>query len=232
MNLNRKSTVRLALFASLAGAVSQVGAATNLIDQTYGLGAGSFELGAFASGGAGLSNFQSLLAGSTAITGWQIGGVGVDWLSTPGYAAADGVHAVDLGYFTAGAGSLSVTLPTQVGATYALDFMAAAVSGQPTYSNLGTVSAGTLVGAGFAVPFSAVNAFGTQVYVAESFSFVATSASTVVSIAAAVAGTGYGPVIDQVSVTLLSAVPEPGTWALWALGGGLLLARRRAVLPR
>ena len=65
-----------------------------------------------------------------------------------------------------------MTLPTQVGATYALDFMAAAVSGQPTYSNLGTVSAGTLVGAGFTVPFSAVNAFGTQVYVAESFSFV------------------------------------------------------------
>jgi hypothetical protein len=230
--VNILQTIRCTALTGLALAASHAGAATNLIDQTYGAGAGSFELGAFVSGGAGQSNFQSLLAGATAITGWQIGGVGVDWLGTPGYAAADGVHAVDLGYFTAGAGSVSVTLPTQAGATYALDFQAAAVPGQPSYTNTGTVSAGSLVGAGFTVPFSAPNAFSTQVYFPQSFSFVATSASTVVTIAAAVAGTSYGPVIDQVSVTLLSAVPEPGTWALWALGGGLLLARRRGAFQR
>jgi hypothetical protein len=76
------------------------------------------------------------------------------------------------------------------------------------------------------VPFSAPNDFAGQVYHPQSFSFVATSTSTVVTIAAAVAGTSYGPVIDDVSVTLLAAVPEPGTWALWALGGAVLLARR------
>lgn len=221
-------STRFATLASLALAASQAGAAPNLIDQTHGAGAGSFEVGAFVPRGAGLNNFQSLLAGSTAITGWQIGSVGVDWLGAPDYAAADGLHAVDLGYFDVAGGSISVTLPTQVGATYALDFKATAVPGFPSYTNTGTVSAGSLVGAGFTVPFSAANAFGAQVYFPQSFSFVATGASTVVTIAAAVAGTSYGPVIDQVSVTLLSAVPEPGTWALWALGGGLLLARRRA----
>jgi hypothetical protein len=226
--MNMLQTTRFAALSLLTLAVSQSGAATNLIDQTYGAGAGSFELGVYVPRGAGLSNFQSLLAGATTLTGWQVGGLGVDWLGTPDYAAADGVHAVDLGYFDVAGGSISVTLPTQVGATYALDFMAAAVSGQSSYTNTGTVSAGSLVGAGFTVPFSAANAFGAQVYVPQSFSFAATGASTVVTISAAVAGTSYGPVIDDVSVTLLSAVPEPGTWALWALGGGLLLARRRS----
>jgi hypothetical protein len=221
--MSSKFTLALAATALCTSA----GAATNLIDQTYGAGAGSFELGVFAPRGTGLNNFQSLLAGATAITGWQIGGVGVDWLGTPGYAAANGAHAVDLGYFTAGAGSVSVTLPTQVGASYALDFMAAAVPGQANYFNTGLVSAGSLSGVGFTVPVSAPNDFGGQVYVAESFIFLATSASTVVTIAAAVASTGYGPVIDQVSVSLLSAVPEPATWALWALGGAAVLARRR-----
>ncbi len=220
-------TARLAVLAGLALAASQAGAATNLIDQTYGVGAGSFELGAFVAGGSGSANFQSLLAGATAITGWQIGGVGVDWLATPNYAAADGVHAVDLGYFAGGAGSISVALPTLVGTSYVLDFKAAAVPGFPNYTNTGTVSAGSLASAGFTVPFSAVNAFSTQVYYGQSFNFVATSTSTVVTIAAATVGTGYGPVIDQVSVSLLPAVPEPGTWAMWALAGsGLLLARK------
>jgi hypothetical protein len=217
----------LAAAAAILACGAAAAAGPNLIDQTYGAGAGSFELGVFVPRGSGLNNFQSLLAGATTLTGWQIGSVGVDWLGAPDYAAADGVHAVDLGYFDVAGGSVSVTLPTQVGATYALDFKAAAVPGFPSYTNTGTVSAGSLVGAGFTVPYSAANAFGAQVYFAQSFSFVATGASTVVTIAAAVAGTSYGPVIDQVSVTLLSAVPEPGTWALWAMGSGLLLARRR-----
>jgi hypothetical protein len=217
---------KFSLVLAAAALCTSASAATNLIDQTYGAGAGSFELGVFEPRGSGLNNFQSLLAGSTTLTGWQVGSVGVDWLGAPDYAAADGLHAVDLGYFDVAGGSISVTLPTQVGATYALDFKAAAVPGFPSYTNTGTVSAGSLVGAGFTVPFSAANAFGTQVYHPQSFSFVATSTSTVVSIAAAVAGTSYGPVIDDVSVTLLAAVPEPGTWALWALGGAVLLARR------
>lgn len=224
--MNIPQTTRFAALASLVLAASQAGAAPNLIDQAYGAGAGSFELGVYVPRGSGLSNFQSLLAGASTLTGWQVGGLGVDWLGTPDYAAASGLHAVDLGYFDVAAGSVSVTLPTQVGATYALDFMAAAVAGFPSYTNTGTVSAGSLVAAGFSVPFSAANAFSAQVYFPQSFSFVATSTSTVVSIAAAVAGTSYGPVIDDVSVTLLSAVPEPDTWALWALGGTMLLARR------
>jgi hypothetical protein len=50
----------------------------------------------------------------------------------------------------------------------------------------------------------------------------------VVCIAAAVAGTSYGPVIDQVSVVLSSPVPEPAAWALMSLGVAGFLARRRA----
>ncbi len=81
--MNSLHTARRAALTLLALAVGQACAATNLIDQTYGAGAGSFELGVFVPRGTSLSNFQSLLAGSATLVGWQIGGVGVDWLAAP-----------------------------------------------------------------------------------------------------------------------------------------------------
>jgi len=76
-----------------------------------------------------------------------------------------------------------------------------------------------LSGAAFSVPFSAANNFAGQVYQAVNFSFVATAASSILTIAASVPGTSYGLVIDKVSISLVSApVPEPGSWALFALG--------------
>ena len=78
-----------------------------MIDATYGAGVGSFEVGSFAPIGSDNFNFQSLLGGSTTINGWLVGGVGVDWLNKPNYGASDGMHAVDLGYYDGGAGSIS-----------------------------------------------------------------------------------------------------------------------------
>lgn len=63
----------------------------------------------------------------------------------------------------------------------------------------------------------------------ESFSFLASAASTTLSFESLTAG-GYGPVIDNVRV---GAVPEPSTWLM--LGGGLLALaglRARRILLR
>ncbi len=221
----------LAIAASLsAGAAQATPAPANLIDDTYGIGTGSFENGAFVPRGAGNQNFQSLSGGATTILGWTVGGVGVDWLSTPYYGASDGVHAVDLGWYTGGAGSVSINLPTLQGATYALSFGAAAVLGQPTYTNTGTVSAGSLT-ANFAPAFSAANAFTGQVFHTQNYQFIANGSNTVLTIAAAATGTSYGPAIDDVKVSLISApVPEPETYALMLTGLGLVgfAARRRS----
>ena len=209
--------------------LSDPAAASNLIDDTYGAGVGSFEIGNFLPRGAGNLNFQSLGAGAGALTGWSIGGVGIDWLSEPYYGASDGIHAVDLGWYTGGAGSVSISLPTLQGATYALQFDAAAVSGFPTYQNAGVVTAGSL-SASFAPAFSA--SFSAQTFHAQNYQFIAGGSKTVLTIAAAVAGTSYGPVIDNVSVRLVSLpVPEPESYALMQAGLGLVgVAMKRSAV--
>jgi hypothetical protein len=217
---------RLVLASLVALSAAGPAAASNLIDATYGAGVGSFEIGLFTPiAPTGNFNFQSLQSGSTTITGWQVGGVGVDWLNEPNYGASDGQHAVDLGYYDGGAGSIAISLPTVIGATYALSFDAAAVPGFPTYYNAGTVSAGSLA-VGFAPAYSAPNDFAGQVFHAQQFSFIAVNTNTTLTFAAAVTGTGYGPVIDNVSVSL-SAVPEPAAVWLWLAGLAAVPALRR-----
>ena len=61
-------------------------AKANIIDSTYGAGAGSFELGAFVDNGIRLYGTR---ARDTTITGWTVGGPGngVDWLIEPAFGA-------------------------------------------------------------------------------------------------------------------------------------------------
>jgi hypothetical protein len=228
----KPTLIAFALAAALsASAAHATLPSVNLIDATYGTGTGSFENGVFVPRGTGNQNFQSLSDGATTILGWTVGGVGVDWLNKPNYGASDGVHSVDLGWNTGGGGSISITLPTMQGATYALSFGAAAVSGQPTYTNTGTVSAGSLT-ANFAPTFSAENAFASQTFYTQSYQFIANGSNTVLTFAASTADTSYGPIIDDVKVSFVSApVPEPETYALMLAGLGLVgfAARRRSI---
>lgn len=67
----------------------------NIIDDTFGIGAGSFELGNFVNGGQdggsfGGTGWMGLGVGSIVMTGWTVGGPGdgVDWLTTPTFGAA------------------------------------------------------------------------------------------------------------------------------------------------
>lgn len=230
MSTRQKTAFVLVSLAALCAAGSA--SAGNLIDATHGAGVGSFEVGSFAPIGTGNFNFQSLRAGATTITGWLVGGVGVDWLSTPNYGASDGLHAVDLGYYDAGAGSLAISVPTVIGATYDLTFDAAAVPGFPAYHNTGTVSAGSFT-ASFAPGYSLPNDFSGQVFEAQQFSFVATSLQTTLTFAASVSDTGYGPVIDNVSLSLSAMpVPEPALAWLWLAGLASMPALRRVSARR
>jgi len=119
-----------------------------------------------------------------------------------------------------------------IGATYDLTFDAAAVPGFPAYHNTGTVSAGSFT-ASFAPGYSLPNDFSGQVFEAQQFSIVATSLQTTLTFAASVSDTGYGPVIDNVSLSLSAMpVPEPALAWLWLAGLASMPALRRVSARR
>jgi len=189
----------------------------NLIDDTYGVGAGSFELGTFVDNGIG---FMGLAPGSATITGWNVGGpgTGVDWLISPNYRADTGNHSVDLQRTSNG--SITTVIPTVAGNLYELRFGAAALDQyqgipiDPGNAN-GVVSAGTLVNQLFTAQLSAD--ISTQIFTPFSFMFNATGPQTTITITSiGPGGSGpqsYGPVIDSVSIIAvpIGAVPEPNT---------------------
>lgn len=210
--------------ASISALMLSAAVAQNIIDATYGVGAGSFELGTFSNNGLG---YQVLPSGSSTMIGWTVGGPGngVDWLVSPTYAASDGIHSVDLQ--SQSNSSVSTVIPTVVGSLYSLSFSTASVVG---YNVDGAVSAGNLVNQAFVATSSAD--LPTQTYTPYEFVFTATSTDTIIRFEAtgptlpACASTGacYGPVIDGVSVV---AVPEPSALGLILLGLPLVWLRSR-----
>ena len=205
---------------------------TNLIDATYGLGAGSFELGSFVNGGGivngGGGGYMGVAPGdSTTITGWTVGGPGdgVDWLTPPIYGADTGNHTLDLQHLTSS--SISTTIATTVGAKYTVSFVASASTVVGTSAE-GLLSAGSLTNQAFSIARSAST--GAPTWTPLSYQFTATGSSTTVKFT----GTGdqiwhYGPVLDSVSVT---AVPEPATDALMGAGLGIVVVSSRIARRR
>lgn len=226
--MNGSNKRRWAPIAALVIALPLLGftgsaANANIIDTTYGAGAGSFELGVHSGGG-----FDSLAPGSTTITGWTVGGPGdgIDWLNEPSFNASDGVRSIDLQ--TGTASSISTIISTVIGQTYQLTFDSAAVD---PLQQSGTVSAGSLISQAFVPAYSASGTFSTQVYEAFVFEFDAIGTSTTLTFAAdatCCAGATYGPVIDNVSIVEATAVPGPNALLIFGLGlAGLGFARRK-----
>ncbi len=117
---------RMILATGFIAGLVFVGAGAALADLIMN---GSFELGDFAPGEA----VVTVPAGSTAITGWSVGGDGVDWhlggVEGSGAhfgPAYDGDLVVDLNRNGDSSGTISQTFATEVGATYLLTFHFAA----------------------------------------------------------------------------------------------------------
>ncbi|MBN9060826.1 MAG: choice-of-anchor C family protein [Rhizobiales bacterium] len=207
--------IGLRILPALAGAfmfASSASAAVSIVN-------GSFE-SASVNPGAG---FTSLSAGSTAITGWTVGGAGVDYIGTY-WQASDGVRSIDLNRLNAGSITQIVNGLT-TGLTYTVKFdLAGNPDGAPT------VKAAVAV-AGVDTNFYTFDTTGASHsamnWSTQSFSFVALAPTITLTFASGTAG-AYGAALDNVSIA--AGVPEPSTWAMMLIGFaglGYVAQRRR-----
>lgn len=209
-----KTTFYLTLAAVSLAFAGNVSAAT-LIN-------GSFELGTNPG-----SSFSTQAAGSTAITGWTVGGFGVDYIGGF-WQASDGVRSLDLSALSAG--SVSQTFATVTGFNYLVTFdLSGNPDGAPAMKTAVVSIAGSLpsIKTYTVGPSNSHSNMNWQNY---TYAFTAFSTSSTLVFASA-DYTPFGPALDNVAIIgndgIGSAVPEPATWALLAVGFGLIGARSR-----
>jgi choice-of-anchor C domain-containing protein len=209
-------SIKPLLFGAACAAACAWGATANAAAFTNG----SFEMGVDTGG-----NFITLSSGdTTSITGWTVGGAGVDYIG--GYwQAQDGSRSLDLSALDAG--SVSQTFDTSVGQSYLVDFwLAGNTAGGSTVKSETTSATGAADQIStFDISGHSTGSMGWTEY---NYTFTATSASTTLTFASDEQN-AYGPALDDVSVTATGGVPEPTAWALMLVGfGGLGAMIRRS----
>lgn len=163
------------------------------------------------------STFSLLTQG---LAGWSVGAGSVDVVSNLLWSPSAGVNSLDLN--GSKKGEIHQLLNTVVGQTYELSFdLSGNLFGAPTVKNM-SVNVGSDGLYSFDTTGHSTSNMGWNRYTT---TFVATSTATTLSFASSVSGNA-GPALDNISVT---AVPEPGTYAMFLAGLGLIgtIARRR-----
>jgi choice-of-anchor C domain-containing protein len=154
---------------------------------------GSFESGAYADGGSG---FEQLNAGDASIDGWTVDSGSIDWIGTY-WPADDGSMSIDLS--GAEAGTISQTFDTTIGNTYTVSFsLSGNPDGLPTVKTLDVSATGGTT-ASYSYDAS-LNSLSNMNWTQETYTFLATSATTTLSFISTTA-TAFGPAIDAVVVT-------------------------------
>lgn len=197
-------------------------AAAALIGLSSGASAATFTNGSFEIGQAP-GSFSTQAAGSTAITGWTVGGFGVDYIGSY-WMASDGVRSIDLSALSAG--SVAQSFTTVVGRAYQVIFD---LSGNP---DGGTGLRTAVVSINGSLPsiksYVVTPANSRETMNWETFTYDFTAFSNLSTIVFASAEySPFGPALDNVSVIeggggIGSTVPEPGSWALMIVGFGLV----------
>lgn len=176
------------------------------------------------------ADFVRLSTGATDITGWVVGGDGLDWHVLDGKHAhfgpsADGGHfGVDLSLDYSPVGSISQTFATSVGTHYELSFLL----GAPMFDTAVDVTV-----AGMQQRYSLLgnSQYGFP-WMREMLKFTAVGDSTTLTfggVAGGYSGGYWGPIIDSVNIDI-SPVPEPETLSFLGAGLAVLVLRRKKQL--
>ena len=185
--MKRSSIVSAAL--AFVASISMAGSAFAF----SGVSNGSFEAGTFTA-----NPFDTLPAGSTALTDWTIDSGSIDWVGSY-WQAADGSRSIDLNGNETGA--ISQTLTTTIGNTYVVTFSLSGNPDGPPTAKMLTVGATGAPTAPYTFDTAAAgNTLANMKWVEQTYSFLATSSSTVLSFTSTIAGP-WGPALDNVNVT-------------------------------
>jgi choice-of-anchor C domain-containing protein len=183
----------------------------------------AFQNGGFETG-PNPGSYSTHNGGSTAITGWTVGGASVDYIGSY-WAAGEGDRSIDLSGNAAG--SIAQTFDTVLGQAYAVTFLLAGnPDGAPAVKTVAVGATGNAI-ANYTLD-STGSSHAAMGWTEYTYNFVATGSSTTLSFAS-LDNSPYGPALDGVSV---AAVPEPAAWGM-LIGGfglaGMALRRRPSV---
>lgn len=145
--------------------------------------------GSFETNAIGNFNYVTLSAGSTALPPWTIGGAGIKVMKSPYKAPVAGLQTIDLN--SSNAGSISQYVPTVVGAGYTLSF---AVSNSPTCVGVSR-SMDIIYDTRTASTSSTSGSWSPR-----SYTFNATTTSTLIKLTSTSGGATCGLAIDNLTV--------------------------------
>lgn len=183
----------------------------------------AFQNGGFEAG-TNPGSFTTVNAGSSNVTGWTVGGAGIDYIGSY-WAAGEGDRSIDLSGNAAG--SIAQTFDTIVGQAYAVTFLLAGnPDGAPTVKTAAVGATGNATASYTVDSTGATRA--SMGWTSHTYNFVATGTSTTLNFAS-LDNSPYGPALDSVSI---AAVPEPAAWGMLIGGFGLagLALRRRPIV--